>query len=196
MSPSPETSFSNIAIDPADLSDNAVVVLDGFPLLPRLSMLLVNNNRVARIAAANLERSLPGLETLILTNNRISRLEDLEGLSRLKHLKCLSLMDNPVTKIRGYRSFVINAVPTLRWLDFQRIRPSEREQARSAAPAKDAPGSFVPGEGVPDMETEAGEAGPGEGAAAQEERKRGPTAAELTAIKAAVSSCLCFRPLP
>ena len=44
--------------DCIDLSDNNVVRLDGFPRLERLSMLIVNNNRIASIA--------PSLESAIL----------------------------------------------------------------------------------------------------------------------------------
>lgn len=40
--------------DSIDLSDNAVVRLEGFPKLPRLKCLHLNNNRIARIAR-NLE---------------------------------------------------------------------------------------------------------------------------------------------
>lgn len=35
--------------DSIDLSDNAIVKLEGFPKLPRLRMLLLSNNRIARI---------------------------------------------------------------------------------------------------------------------------------------------------
>jgi U2 small nuclear ribonucleoprotein A' len=41
--------------DSIDLSDNAIVRLEGFPRLPRLKVLLLNNNRIAKIA-----RSLEG----------------------------------------------------------------------------------------------------------------------------------------
>lgn len=40
--------------DSIDLSDNAIVRLEGFPRLPRLKVLLLNNNRIAKIAR-NLE---------------------------------------------------------------------------------------------------------------------------------------------
>ena len=36
--------------DSLDLSDNAIVKLEGFPKLGRLKQLLLNNNHVARIA--------------------------------------------------------------------------------------------------------------------------------------------------
>lgn len=38
-----------------DLTDNAIIILDGFPKLPRLKTLLLSNNRVTRIG-----RSLEG----------------------------------------------------------------------------------------------------------------------------------------
>ncbi len=36
--------------DSIDLSDNAIVKLEGFPRLLRLKQILLNNNRVSRIA--------------------------------------------------------------------------------------------------------------------------------------------------
>lgn len=36
--------------DSIDLSDNAIVRLEGFPRLPRLKVLYLNNNRVAKVA--------------------------------------------------------------------------------------------------------------------------------------------------
>eukprot|EP00882_Tetradesmus_deserticola_P029890 GHRQ01033520.1.p2 GENE.GHRQ01033520.1~~GHRQ01033520.1.p2 ORF type:complete len:121 (+),score=35.53 GHRQ01033520.1:467-829(+) len=59
--------------DSIDLSDNAIVRLEGFPRLPRLRMLLLSNNRIAKIAR-NLEASVGHLEALVLTNNKISEL--------------------------------------------------------------------------------------------------------------------------
>lgn len=35
--------------DSIDLSDNNVIILEGFPKLPRLKTLLLNNNRITRI---------------------------------------------------------------------------------------------------------------------------------------------------
>lgn len=35
--------------DSIDLSDNNIIILEGFPKLPRLKTLLLNNNRVTRI---------------------------------------------------------------------------------------------------------------------------------------------------
>ena len=35
--------------DSMDLSDNAIIILDGFPKLARLKTLLLSNNRITRI---------------------------------------------------------------------------------------------------------------------------------------------------
>ena len=40
--------------DSIDLSDNAVLILEGFPKLPRLKSLYLNNNRIIRVGR-NLE---------------------------------------------------------------------------------------------------------------------------------------------
>ena len=45
--------------DSIDLSDNAIIILEGFPKLPRLKTLLLSNNRVTRIA-----RKLEGAHAL------------------------------------------------------------------------------------------------------------------------------------
>ncbi|CDJ48339.1 U2 small nuclear ribonucleoprotein, putative [Eimeria brunetti] len=62
-----------------DISDNQIIKLEDFPPLPRLTSLIVCNNRVARIAP-DLMSFLPNLESLVLTNNRIERLVDLMPL--------------------------------------------------------------------------------------------------------------------
>ncbi|KAL1444234.1 hypothetical protein MTO96_045598, partial [Rhipicephalus appendiculatus] len=80
--------------DCIDLSDNEIRKLDGFPVLKRLKSLMLNNNRICRIAE-NLQEHLPALETLVLTNNQIQNLGDLDPLASIKTLTYLSLMKNP-----------------------------------------------------------------------------------------------------
>ena len=36
--------------DSIDLSDNNVIILEGFPKLPRLKTLILNNNRITRVS--------------------------------------------------------------------------------------------------------------------------------------------------
>lgn len=49
--------------DSMDLSDNAIIILDGFPKLARLKTLLLSNNRITRISRG-LESMLAALRTL------------------------------------------------------------------------------------------------------------------------------------
>ncbi|CAI9726212.1 small nuclear ribonucleoprotein A trichohyalin-like [Octopus vulgaris] len=107
--------------DTIDFSDNEIRKLDGFPLLKRLKCLLLSNNRIVRIGE-DLELSVPNLETIILTNNSIQELSDLDNLANCKNLKYLSLLRNPVTNKKNYRLYVAHKLPTVRVLDFQRIK--------------------------------------------------------------------------
>ena len=50
----------------------------------------------------------------------------------LEDLKTLSLVDNKVTKVENYRAFVISLLPNLKILDFQKIKPREREEVEAA----------------------------------------------------------------
>lgn len=165
--------------DTVDLSDNEVRKLDGFPLLKRLKTLLLNNNRICRIGE-NLEQSLPNLKELILTSNNIQELGDLDPLATVKSLALLSLLRNPVTNKKHYRLYVINKIPQIRVLDFQKVKLKERQEAekmfkgkRGAQLAKDIAKqtkTFTPG------------------AALQTEKKTGPSAADVEAIKNAIAN--------
>ncbi|XP_049291611.1 probable U2 small nuclear ribonucleoprotein A' isoform X2 [Anopheles funestus] len=114
--------------DTIDFSDNDIRKLDGFPRLPRLKCLLLNNNRIVRIGE-NLFESLPNLQSVILTGNNIQEIGDLEPLTKLPNLETLSLLTNPVSTKQHYREYVAFRFPTLRLLDFRKIRQKERDAA-------------------------------------------------------------------
>eukprot|EP00088_Acartia_fossae_P000184 TRINITY_DN1005_c0_g1_i5.p1 TRINITY_DN1005_c0_g1~~TRINITY_DN1005_c0_g1_i5.p1 ORF type:complete len:250 (-),score=85.10 TRINITY_DN1005_c0_g1_i5:1-750(-) len=145
--------------DCLDLSDNEVRKLDGFPHLGRLKTLLLNNNRIVRIADG-LELNLPNLNTLILTNNSLNELADLEPLTTMKKLEMMSLLHNPVVTKRNYRLYVIHKFPSLRVLDFKKIRQKERDAAKSLFKSKEGKTqlkdiqqkakTFVPGAPLPE----------------------------------------------
>ncbi|EJD04395.1 L domain-like protein [Fomitiporia mediterranea MF3/22] len=116
--------------DAIDFTDNSIVALANFPLLRRLRTLLLANNRISSISSG-LHLSVPNLTSLILTNNNITELGDLEPLRELKSLQYLSLMGNPVKEKKWYREWIIFRIPSLRVLDFQRIRDKERQAAQT-----------------------------------------------------------------
>uniref|UniRef100_A0A8B9RMZ9 U2A'/phosphoprotein 32 family A C-terminal domain-containing protein n=1 Tax=Astyanax mexicanus TaxID=7994 RepID=A0A8B9RMZ9_ASTMX len=166
--------------DTIDFSDNEIRKLDGFPLLKRLKTVLMNNNRICRVGE-NLEQSLPNLKELVLTSNNIQELGDLDPLASVKTLTLLSLLRNPVTNKKHYRLYVINKLPQIRVLDFQKVKLKERQEAetmfkgkRGAQLAKDIAKrtkTFTPGAGI------------------QADRKKtGPSAADVEAIKNAIAN--------
>ncbi|XP_047122730.1 U2 small nuclear ribonucleoprotein A' isoform X1 [Hydra vulgaris] len=115
--------------DCIDMSDNDIKKVEGFPLLKRLRMLLLNNNRICRFEE-NLELVLPQLETLVLTNNNLAELADIDPLSTVSSLTSISLLRNPITNKPNYRSYIIYKLPQVRIIDFQRVRMKEREAAK------------------------------------------------------------------
>eukprot|EP00899_Mesostigma_viride_P012627 jgi/Mesvir1/21365/Mv20849-RA.1 len=177
--------------DCIDLSNNDIVKLDGFPVLPRLSSLILNNNGISRISPTIAE-CLPNLETLILTNNKLNNLQDIDPLAGCKRLQRLCLLDNGVSKKPNYRLYAVNRCKALKLLDFKKVKPSERDAARKmfakenaerAAAAKQAK-TFVPGSTAVNEADAAG-------AEMEEEAPKvttAPTPEQVTAIKAAIAN--------
>jgi len=114
--------------DAIDFTDNDITSIANFPLSPRLSTLLLARNRISNIQP-NLFQSLPNLTTLILSNNNVTELADLDPLRRFPKLEHLSLIENPVARKENYRLFLIWRIPSLRFLDFQKIKAVDRQQA-------------------------------------------------------------------
>lgn len=116
--------------DVIDFSDNDIIKLENFPNLARLNTMFLNNNKVS-VISDGLGAKIPSLETLILTNNKIANLGDLDPLAELKKLSSLSLMKNPVIRHPQYRLYLIYRIPTLKWLDFQKVKRQEKVEAKA-----------------------------------------------------------------
>ncbi|KAJ5165844.1 hypothetical protein N7492_006140 [Penicillium capsulatum] len=115
--------------DAIDLTDNDLSSLSNFPFFPRLHTLLLARNRISHIHPS-LSSSLPNLGTLILTSNNFSELADLDPLRHQTRLTHLTLLENPVTRKEHYRYWVIWLVPSVRFLDYQKVKDVEREKAK------------------------------------------------------------------
>ncbi|KNE66545.1 hypothetical protein AMAG_11675 [Allomyces macrogynus ATCC 38327] len=116
-------------LDTLNLTDNDVRSVSGFPRMPRLTALMLAHNRVTRIDA-DAGSALPNLHTLILSHNAIAELGDLDALSAFPSLVRLSLVGNPVTRRPDYRLYAIHRAPSVRVLDFAKVRDVERKAAR------------------------------------------------------------------
>jgi len=114
--------------DAIDFTDNDIQILGNFPLSPRLRTLLLARNRISGIQST-LPRTCPNLSVLILNSNSIQELADLDTLAECTGLTHLVLMDNPVTRKEHFRSWVIWRCPSVRILDYQRVKDAERKRA-------------------------------------------------------------------
>ena len=64
-----------------------------------------------------------------MANNELKDFADIQPLSGFKKLDYVVLSGNPIASQKNYRFYVINAIPTLRVMDYKRISQKEREQA-------------------------------------------------------------------
>lgn len=122
-------------------------MLGNLPLLRRLQTLLLANNRISSISPS-LHLSAPALGTLVLTNNNLHELGDLEPLRELRYLRYLSLLGNPVREKKWYREWLAWRIPSLRVLDFQRIRDKVRPAPDVLAREWLRPSVFFPNRAV------------------------------------------------
>ncbi|SOV18516.1 U2 small nuclear ribonucleoprotein A', putative [Plasmodium sp. gorilla clade G2] len=111
-----------------DLSDNEIIKLNNIPYLKKLKTLILCNNKIARIDG-DIFDNLPNLNSLVLTNNKLEKLSDLKSLFKAKNLIRLSLLENSVCKLEHYREYLIYNIPSLRYLDFEKIKTKDRELA-------------------------------------------------------------------
>jgi U2 small nuclear ribonucleoprotein A' len=65
----------------------------------------------------------------VFTHNRIAELADLEPLAKLEKLTYLVLNENPVKTKENYRLWVIWRLRKVRFLDYQKVKEAEREEA-------------------------------------------------------------------
>ncbi|KAF2658721.1 U2 small nuclear ribonucleoprotein A [Lophiostoma macrostomum CBS 122681] len=124
--------------DAIDFTDNDIAQLGNFPLQPRLRTLFLAQNRVSSIQP-NIAFSIPHISTLVLTNNRLAELSDLDPLEGFKKLVHLSLLQNPVTRKEHYRYWVIWRSPSVRFLDFVKVKEAERQRAEALFGTKEQP---------------------------------------------------------
>ncbi|ODV97220.1 hypothetical protein PACTADRAFT_48969 [Pachysolen tannophilus NRRL Y-2460] len=120
---------TNDSNETVDLTDNDIAILGNFPHLLRLKTILISKNRIDTIAE-NLNKSLPNLATLQLTSNYIKNFSQIEPLKNCINLQNLYLKDNPICDLEYYRLWIIWRIPSLKILDFEKIKDKERNLAK------------------------------------------------------------------
>jgi len=114
--------------DAIDFTDNDIQQLGNFPFSPRLRTLLLARNRIS-VIQSTFSTTVPNLTVLVLNSNSIKELADLDPLASCLGLVHLILMDNPVVRKEHYRTWIIWRCPTVRFLDYQRVKDAERKRA-------------------------------------------------------------------
>jgi Leucine-rich repeat (LRR) protein len=105
--------------DVFDFSDNDILKLDNFPLLKRLTSVLVSNNKIS-VIADGLGAYLPKLETLVLSNNKLSQFAELNALAGAlifppqHHQQLISTLFTPIV-------VKINKFATLQYLVYHSL---------------------------------------------------------------------------
>merc|ERR1712147_3014 len=110
------------------MNDNDVKKVENFPYLPRLKAVYLANNRIRKINP-DITSNIINLKEINLANNELKDFADIAPLAGFKKLEYVVLTGNPIASQKNYRHYVINAIPTLRVMDFKRISKSEREEA-------------------------------------------------------------------
>lgn len=125
-----------------DITNNDIVTLGNFPLLFKVTTLLLAKNNISNIQDS-IALQLPQLRTLSLIDNSIGDYATLERLSSLTRLENLYISGNPIMLMEHVREFVIWCLPHLKVLNFERVRQSERERCLELFGPRDEPSELA-----------------------------------------------------
>lgn len=168
--------------DAYDLSNNRIRRLENFPRVSRLKSIYISNNLVDSLDGNNLQRNVPHLSHLDLSHNAVADYKFLQELAQAcsSSLEFLSLVGNPVTRRPYYRLCVLHLLPSVKCLDYVKVKQAERKQA--SAWAKSAAGKAVLDQSKEEADgTTAPTFTPGEGIEGQEGGTGGGGASFVTA---------------
>ena len=113
-----------------NLSYNLLTSIAPLETLTNLQVLLAAGNRLSECIGLT---GLTELELLDMRHNYISKIADVRPLALNTKLRTLSLVGNPVAKQAGFRSAIINMLPTLYVLDGQKTPRSSLNSQRDKA---------------------------------------------------------------
>ncbi|QLQ81199.1 hypothetical protein HG537_0E05540 [Torulaspora globosa] len=110
-----------------DFTNNELVCVPDLSGRNDIHTVLLSRNQITVLDGGKLPRKI---RNLVVANNNVCSLEQLNGLKNAPgSLETLVLRGNQVCHLQGYREHVIRAVPSLRVLDFERVRQEERIRA-------------------------------------------------------------------
>ena len=110
-----------------DLSFNNIKKIEGLEELTQITDLSLFDNQIESVEGLE---HLENLEVLSLGNNQIKDLEAVKSLRRFKKLRVLNLKGCPVAEEEDYEAVAFAHIPSLKYLDYQRIEPEQVQKAR------------------------------------------------------------------
>lgn len=125
------TELENLAITQnkyqvIDLSNNDLISLGNIPKrFNNLQCLLLSNNNISYID----DESFPldnHITSITLFNNNIYKFQK-SFKDKFPKLETLILLGNPITEMENYRYFIIWLIPSLKVLDFKKVKQAERK---------------------------------------------------------------------
>ncbi|KAK6455260.1 leucine-rich repeat-domain-containing protein [Scheffersomyces xylosifermentans] len=110
-----------------DLTNNNLTELSNIPSrFYNLEVLLLAGNKITFIDETFPQENR--IKSISLINNNISKFQ-VSFKDKFKHLENLALIGNPIQKVKNYRLFIIWLIPSLKILDFKKIKQKERDAA-------------------------------------------------------------------
>jgi hypothetical protein len=95
--------------------------------LTNLRKVDISDNQICFLPTRETFAKLNTIEYLLLHNNKICGWRQVSYLMELTRLRLLTIQNNPCSKIKGTRNYIIQGIPTLYSLDERVISDSERE---------------------------------------------------------------------
>ena len=106
--------------------------------MSRVSTILLISNSITRINMnQDTCQNIPNLKHLILTNNKILNFTEIYNIAHFKGLESLSLLENPIVLQYEYRYYIINKIPTIKMIDFVKVKQNERDESKKWSKSKD-----------------------------------------------------------
>ena len=87
------------------------------PKWDQLRRIEAAENQLTGSSLAELQQFSGSLQVLKLANNRIANIDEIVHLTSFKKLENLDLVENPITKVDGYRHKIFEKLPQLKVLD-------------------------------------------------------------------------------
>ena len=130
--------FNTYQFEMINFDNNYIHHIDNFIYSLSIKYLSFYNNQISSINIKNIILNLPNLTTLNVSNNLINDKNFIISLGYIKSLTNLIILNNPIIitwnkeekKKNLFRLYIISVIPSLKILNYQKVKVIERKQAQ------------------------------------------------------------------